>query len=1413
MSDSVQKLNLITSQSVRRDFASRTSSDLQARLKSKLKRPKITLTVGSGHACDNSECDTSTCTGADRSKRKRSDSESSSASASASPERSEIGYPGDVEEGESEESTIEASVELDDGESENVDYKGSDRARLFQDFLNNVDGALIRFHKLDKCKPRCSTCDEESVCDLFCRDCCDFFCKECHDSGKGNSERHCTAKWNSDQQSQDIFFPSFTDTFQIESRQFCIDAAKTLCSCEQKDVDNCVSCDLIFLGEDFRLWEVRFNYCSACCCAISACLRYGFLLIPTKGHTVPNIASSLELCDFITSLQDLSLRDLLESISNRNWGLLYAASNKNLKIKLADLALIKYAYCQVVKRLEEAEIELCPCCWCPRRKRLCPDVLIEDYTNLHRSDKGSDAKLKNLLTTLVKDEDYFADYGDIFAKACKAGESSSLPQDAPVQGKKKKTCVDKFKLIDRYSKRIDIKKLLVVCCGHACVKIAAISRKPAERSQYCLAVAAKVQEVFDILLNDFSFDAACKLLPVALAALAHVPKPLHDNFLKQFCSGLKYGPFHSPNHTVDCQLTMDVTILGDVIESIFKVLKCNKVSLRPMILAFWICEVDYRLCAYQDKKLENLGVTSVKFIHKLNPTQMQKLQQRIFSVAQKVYPEISTEDIYNFESFAEKAVCELQDENLQEERIESLSLRYMGLRLRLKYLEVALAKLRKKKGIESVLPALMPPKVWKHTCGPSPKDKDRLVILIEKVRGELQGVIKSLKKLPLNKEGDYFKIGLNIDDQPAFQDQQINYLITKWLEQRLLDLHALIFSEEREEKIFQKEIPDHKERGDSHMRSQWKLAQLRRNNLVEFKQIYNSLYLHLQTDVRRKDVDLRYFCTIKEILTQARNLDVIWSSEYTARASLKIILLQDCRKLLARIRLQFEGKLWIQRWCCNICLRLLLAVLEVKGHGESSNSIGSRMKIKKYLKASKRFLSSKVVKKYERSIQSTFRNFISQIMGRNSETIDPNDIIDAFDIPEYDEAAKENPVAPSPSNPGGKSAGKEETRKRLMSFHQGSSDIELITYAADTVESRRFKAEQKALIERYKPRSANEENQQDAASSESAPDPISIPVEPPTIQEDFHELCQRLIDSRPQNVKMLNRRRNDLKRAQDRLVEGEQEWEASRNAYLAANKAFQEALAEWQSQVRQFGIERHPCFKENPVSADMMKNLIELGIWGEEISIIHDPNSYGSDTQCKALESLLRENDFENEVTILTSRHYIGASFSEDEIVAMGGVNVRPPAGCMMRQIGEHYTASAVRVDDRLDYCDSSRPGDRPTNSELMQMSILFDVKKRDNAMLIFSWNTQRQNGPQCLYFAFLNLYLLLSGYNLAEIKVQESFLRIWTFECFKSKLIKCPFQFGVVEMIEEESSEEMNSEEEAPKLGTFYAAMKQNQV
>jgi len=1407
-------INLITSQTVRRDFASRTSSDLKARLKSKLKRPNITLTVGRGHACGDSSCTTSSC---NMNKRKRSDADSSSSSSSPSSERSIPDVDiSDAEEEDSEEFSEETSSQSEGGVSEDVDYKGSDRARLFQDYLDNIDASLARFRILDQNKPKCSTCEQSTECDLFCKNCCDFFCQECHDAGKGSAARHCTEKWNPNMQNHNIFFPSFEDTFEVESRKCTINAFKTLCICEEMDTENRVPCNLIFLGEDFRLWEVQLLYCSSCSCPISSCLRYGFLFIPTKGHTVPNMASSLEVCEFITSFQDLSLGDLKESISTRNWGLLYSDSSNVVNIKLADLGLTKYAYAQLLKRLEEWEIELCPCCFCPRRNRLCPDVLIEDYTNLHRSKRGSNAKLKKLLTTYVKDEEFFADYGEIFKVACKAGGSSSLPHDAPVNQPKKKTCVDKFKITDPPSKFLDIRKLLVMTCEHQYIKIAAISRKRAEHAQYCMSVAAKVQEILDILCNDFSFDAACKLLPVALAALPHVPKPLHDRFLKLFCSNLKYGPFHSVNHTVDCQLKMDVTILGDTIESVFKVLKCNKASLRPMILAFWVCEVEYRICRYQNKKLENLGITYVKFVHQKNPDQMAKLQNRISTVAQKVYPDESTEDIYSFESFAEKVINDLGDADLNEERIESLSLRYIGLRLKLKYLEVALAKRQKKKGSESVLPSLMPPQIWKYTCGPAPKDIEKFSMLTKKLEAELMEVIKRLKKLPLNKDGDYFRIPPQIDDQPSFGDQQINYLITTWLIQRLLDLHGVLFTEEREEKIFQKEMPNHKELGDSHMRSQWKLAQMRRKNMVKFKAIYQSLYLHLQTDARRKTADMRYLCSLKEILNQARNLDVIWSSEFTAHTSLKIILLQDSKKLLERIRLQSEGKLWVQRWCCNICLRLLNAMLEIKGFGEGKNAIGNRLKIKKYLKAAKIFLASKIVATHERQIQQTFRSYISSIMRGSPEEIDPENIIDAFGIPVYDEVSKET-VFPNPGNPSqGKPNESKKPQKRLKTFDMGSSQIQRITYTSESAEAKEFLRQQKALYARLQSLSSRNNDQQAPASSDpfSNSDDISIPAEPPTSIDQFEQLCANLMASKPRNVQILHERRSDLKRVLDQYTEQDERWEQVRDAYITSNKAYSESLTDWQNQVRQFGIERHPSFNENPPSADKINNLMDLGIWGEEISILHNPSAYGSDTQCKGLENILREHDFGNDVKILTSRHYIGASFSPDEILQDGEVEaVAAPAGCIMRQYGQHYTAVAMRVDNRLEYGDSLRPGQQPTNGEMLQASVLFDVKKENDAMLFFSWNTQKQEAPNCLYFAFLNLFLLLSGYDLAEIKVQESFLRIWVMECFKNKEVKCPFMFGVVELVEDDSSEEVDSQESADNDGTFFAAVEENSI
>merc|ERR1712062_668340 len=101
----------------------------------------------------------------------------------------------------------------------------------------------------------------------------------------------------------------------------------------------------------------------------------------------------------------------------------------------------------------------------------------------------------------------------------------------------------------------------------------------------------------------------------------------------------------------------------------------------------------------------------------------------------------------------------------------------------------------------------------------------------------------------------------------------------------------------------------------------------------------------------------------------------------------------------------------------------------------------------------------------------------------------------------------------------------------------------------------------------------------------------------------------------------------------------------------------------------------------------------------------------------------------------------------------------------------------------KLDYAESLSPTSAPSPAELRQISAFFDIQGVDGEIKIFSHKCYHQTDSNCLYLAFLNVYLLLCGYELSDWNVNESFIRVWILRCFCLNKIVCPFRFGIIPM------------------------------
>jgi len=265
------------------------------------------------------------------------------------------------------------------------------RVQCFEEFLKRLQGALPHLAEHEKHRPRCSECENQVQADLFCQSCMDFYCKKCH-LDISTCDQHRKSTWNSTFGCTK-FHTSFPHSFENDPRTFDVNTAHTLCICETPDpthrMDEVFDC----FSEDFRFSTLRLHWCTACSCSMSAALSLppGYLLIPTYSTRQAHILISLEACEWICAFPEITLRKLKSKIDEKN--------DSNHKMDIADLALCKYGFMQLKNYLQD-ELETCPCCFCPRRLRPYAFVMIQDYTNLKRSNVGSNAEIPAIKTQL-----------------------------------------------------------------------------------------------------------------------------------------------------------------------------------------------------------------------------------------------------------------------------------------------------------------------------------------------------------------------------------------------------------------------------------------------------------------------------------------------------------------------------------------------------------------------------------------------------------------------------------------------------------------------------------------------------------------------------------------------------------------------------------------------------------------------------------------------------------------------------------------------------------------------------------------------------------------------------------------------------------------------------------------------------
>jgi len=908
--------------------------------------------------------------------------------------------------------------------------------------------------------------------------------------------------------------------------------------------------------------------------------------------------------------------------------------------------------------------------------------------------------------------------------------------------------------------------LLLNACEHNYSWQGAISRAPNERSQYCMSAAAKIKQEYDYESEQHGMDCHCRLTRTASKALPHVEEEMREKFLQPYVHNMTCGPFHLPNHKKRCQIDTDPHLFADKIEGNFALLKRNKSSLRPMCLVNWVSEVDFRLCAQNAELFDNLPINTIKFIEVTNPKQMSFLQNRIRIIAKRCMPDTAECDIMQWKKFATKIVSMWTSDELIEEREENLALRYIGIRLKLKYLNSHISKLSGVRGSSSVLPRLMPDQLWDHTCGPK-GNTDFMLQKSESLLAQIKYVLKELRKMDINKVEGVLRLPRKYEEQPPWDDPQINELITFFLEQQMLDLRATIFSEEREEQIFNRKREEHKAKGETHMKAQYVLARERRQNLKELKQIYESFYLHFETSALRQseNVYFQYFLTVKEITVAAKSLDIDFHPDVTALSSLRIMLFQDCRKLISRYKLAESSWLWIRRWTANVCIRLLKHILRAR-NGEIG--LSNQFKIEKYMKAASKFLHSTNVKNYDRELHRNFQMVFRKIIGDNPHIISEQEICDLFEIPEYPEydyKASADWKPPRPSNPFKSSTSADECpdeppSKKLKPPDFGKADDPVILYFKEEGNKDYFVQQRNVYLAIQQDSGVNEEVK--ASEDIQMTDPI-IPDDFPQNVADFDALVENLLNSRPRKAKEL-----------------EVEYNGTNDEALRSILSSQKntIIMEWKNRVSMWAIQHTPLIANGILKSDEISHLMDFQMVGKELSILFSNAKYGTDLHLQGLEKLLRNHPWANPVSVITSRPFLGSLFALQE---MGISRSIPPAICLFRQERSHITVGVFRNDTRIEYADTERPKGAPTQVELIQMHAFFAAHLASTDFNIYSHACLRQETPSCLFLAFLNGYLMLDGVeDLSLVKIDESQVRFWVYRCFKSGTILCPFEQGV---------------------------------
>jgi len=1204
----------------------------------------------------------------------------------------------------------------------------------FDDFCKKADARACRVKQLNPQNFTCWGCDGHA--DLYCKACVQYWCKDCHQTCVGNNHqvlRFCNEFGSDDQVLR------FQNTYQQYKQSVTITALAT-CTCEggSKNVGGVKfkrkDSSWVILHDGFWLSRGEVTWCHDCSSndPFAELWAYGYILIKE------NVAISIELCKTLTRLNGASFKDVYEDIKCKNEG-------SGIFFKEEYLTLAKYSYLQMELRLKKKE--KCPCCVDCCSGKNSPSCVNSDYTNMVRDGSSSFFRSEGAKTRLIADEHDFSNEGKVFADACQTGGSKSKPQtentsDAPKEAK----CKDKFADDSDYSRKdADIRKLLLHACVHGWILLVALSRAPGERAQYILSTLAALINREELFPKKYSFDYACGLLKVAKVAAEHVPESMRKRWLDTFIQTLTFGPFHGPNHGIECYLEMFckgecAELFGDGIESVFKKIKINSKSVRKLVFNYFVTELDARFMKWNSDKLKELPIIQMKY-ESTNNMKIVTLQKEVQRLCLKL-------DI----DFEGRSIDELLDEilawdkaGLIQRRSECKELRFVELLMKYRYLVTRQKQAAGDKTAHLSKNILPSPQMWEQVCDDG-KDFD---IQLGAVHGEMKGLLKRIS--PKVRGASEYR------NEKLLTRHDIYQLLGDLLRRKLKDIEAELFENVREEAIVTHNYYKHETKGVNYLRSEvWKTGRLRRSRISQLTGRHQALRRHIIKHFDGKEDDL---CYASDVKSRGNDIELIWEDDLLPRSGQRIQLYCKAFKLRTRFILKEVIPIWTRRWVANVLIGLDECLEMVREKHEDLLLWQKRANV--YFKALNNFSRSFYARAKKRnSLYNSFKDVFAKIL-INEASLGRAEIGRRFGFEgELDVPVKPESVEPDfggsaqhhdePSEPG-----KSRQKPTLLTYTLEMN--ELLMREIDIINSL-------SIVNDASP-------QNDGAANNEK---IFLPIAQPEPEEDFSGIHQFLAVYQAK----FNWRSPEIVDLDCKLLRARHA--KQEDLVSAINDEILDLSNEHCKNTRLWGITNHPRLISEELEPEKEETLAEHCISAVEISRIKDLSEYGGDMICRYMEFLLENNDFGFPLMVITSNPQVNCPAFRP-MLPSPVPNDR--AGIVLTHQGDsqHYTVLVkLRNKRRLEYANSRRVRqiNTPSNGELIQAHFFFEVRADDGNLKIFSHNCQKQQGVDCLYYAFLYGILLLKGYDLVKVSVKHDVLRNYVWACFLAEEIIDPFKF-----------------------------------